>query len=356
MEGRIAKRVLIIGVGGVLGELTARAFTDAGWDVRGAMRQPASPGQVHVDLERLESVAAALREDELVVNTVPHPALLAERFVLEWGGTLINISALPAAAGRSLRAVAGGARGTVLMNAGLAPGVTTLVAADLLHQHPDARELEIVFTLSSTTPRGPASADFIHRGLTAVARHRTRLVPLPAPFGPRHCLGFGEGESGWMGGVAEGRVVRLYICICEPEPHARMLELNSAGAMTTLPRSLIHSRELPDGGAASSEPVAHWVAANRGERRLGAKTVECRGDFLHAARSTVVFADALRAHARPGGCFDPEEVFTLGSLESKLGAAGITIVPQSGRAAEDYPGPVPTSPAPAGPRLGHPTP
>ena len=80
-----------------------------------------------------------LREDELVVNTVPHPALLAERFVLEWGGTLINISALPAAAGRSLRAVAGGARGTVLMNAGLAPGVTTLVAADLLHRHPDAR-------------------------------------------------------------------------------------------------------------------------------------------------------------------------------------------------------------------------
>ncbi len=354
MEGRPAKRVLIIGVRGVLGELTARAFTDAGWDVRGASRQP-GPGQVRVDLDRLESVAAVLREDELVVNTVPHPALLAERFVLEWGGTLINISALPAAAGRSLRAVAGGARGTVLMNAGLAPGVTTLVAADLLQRHPDARELEIAFTLSSTTPRGPASADFIHRGLTAVSRHRTRLIPLPAPFGPRRCLGFGEGEAGWLGGVAEGRVVRLYICVCEPEPHERMLELNSAGTMTTLPRSLIHSRELLDGGAASSEPVAHWVAANRGERRLAARTVECRGDFLHAARSTVVFAEALRAQRRRGGCFDPEEVCTLSGLESKLRAAGIRIVPQTGRAGDQHAEPVITSLAPSRPPLEHPT-
>lgn len=354
MEGRPAKRVLIIGVRGVLGVLTARAFTDAGWDVRGASRQP-SPGQVEVDLDRLESVAATVREDELVVNTVPHPALLAERFVLEWGGTLINISALPAAAGRSLRAVAGGARGTVLMNAGLGPGVTTLVAADLLHRHPDARELEIVFTLSSTTPRGPASADFIHRGLTAVARHRTRVVPLPAPFGQRRCLGFGEGEAGWLGGVAEGRVVRLYICLCEPGPHERMLERNSAGAMTTLPRSLIHSRGLPDGGAASREPVAHWIAANRGERRLGARTVECRGDFLHAARSTVVFAEALRAQGRRGGCFDPEEVCTLKELESKLLAAGIRIVPQTGRAGEQHAEPGITSPAPSRPSLEHPT-
>ena len=74
-------------------------------------------------------------EHELVVNTVPHPDLLAERYVLEHGGALINVSDLPAAAARSLRAVGGGARGTVVMNAGLAPGVTTIVAADLLRLH-----------------------------------------------------------------------------------------------------------------------------------------------------------------------------------------------------------------------------
>src|SRR5205085_8260407 len=72
--------------------------------------------------------------------------------------------------GRPIAARGGRRRaGTVLMNAGLAPGVTNIVAAHLLHLYPEAQELEIAFTLSSTAPRGPASADFVRRGLTAVA-------------------------------------------------------------------------------------------------------------------------------------------------------------------------------------------
>jgi hypothetical protein len=311
----------------VFGRLTAAAFEAAGWEVRGGARRP-RPGQIEIDLEQADSIAAAIDEQELVVNTVPHPGLLAERLVLERGGALINVSALPAAAGRALRAVAGGARGTVIMNAGLAPGVTTVVAADLLRVHSDADELEIVFTLSGTSPRGQASADFVHRGLAAVARHRTVLVPLPTPFGERRCVGFAEGDAGWLGGIAEGRVVRVYICLAETSAHQRLLELNCDGTMGDVPGSLIGPRRLPADGAAGDEPVAHWIAATRGDRRLGARTVECRGDFRHAARSTVVMADALRSRAAPGGCFDPEEIWTLTDLESRLRAIGVRIVPQ----------------------------
>jgi hypothetical protein len=241
MEGRLTKRVLVIGAQGVLGGLMVRAFGDAGWAVRSAARRP-RPGQVLMDLDRRDSIEAAAREDELIVNTVPHPDRLAERHVLEHGGTLINVSAAPAAAARSLRAVAGAARGTVVMNAGLAPGVTTIVAAELLRLHPDADRLEIVYTLSSTTPRGPASADFIHRGLTTVGRHRTAVVPLEEPFGERVCVGFDEGDAGWLGGIAEGRIVRQYICLAEPAVHERLLELNAAGRVNELPRSLICPR------------------------------------------------------------------------------------------------------------------
>ena len=325
MEGRPTNRVLVIGAQGVLGAVMVRAFRDAGWAVRSAARRP-GPGQLQLDLDRPESIAAALPGHELVVNTVPHPDLLAERYVLEHGGTLINVSALPTAAGRSLRADAGAATGTVMMNAGLAPGVTTIVAADLLRRHPDADEVEIVYTLSFTARRGPASTDFVHRALTAVARHRTALVPLPEPFGERRCLGFGEGGAGWLGGVAEGRIVRQYACIAEPAVHERLLELNSAGAMNELPKSLVGSRRPPVGGNAGVEPVAHWIAAVRGSRRLGARTVECRGDVLHAARSTVVFADALLTHQPGGGCFDPEEICTLDSVEARLHQDGISIV------------------------------
>lgn len=309
----------------MLGALTVQAFRAAGWTVRRGARRP-GPGEIEIDLDRPASVAAALQPVELVVNTVPHPDLLAERHVLEHGGTLINVSTLPAAAGRALRAVAGGARGTVLMNAGLAPGVTTLVAADSLRHHPDAHELEIVFTLSVTRAYGPASADFIQRGLAALGRHRTAVLPLPTPFGERCCLGFDEGDAGWLGGIAEGRVVRQYICIAEPQVHQRLLDLNRAGAVRELPRSVLGGRRSSGHQSDGAEPVAHWIAALRAGRRLCARTVECQGAAVHAASSTVVFADALLSQALPGGCFDPEEVCTLGSVEATLRAAGITVV------------------------------
>ena len=327
MEARRTNRALVIGAHGVLGALTVRAFAAAGWEVRSGARRP-RPNEVEIDLNRRRSIAAALDEGVLVVNTVPRPELLAERHVLEHGGALINTSDLPASAGRSLRAIAAGARGTVLMNAGLAPGVTAVVAADLLRIHPDADELELVFTVSTTTPRGPASAGFLHRGLTAVPRHRTTRVPLPRPFGERVCLGFGERDAGWLGGVAEGRIVRQYVYISEPAAHERLLALNSAAAMYTIPRSLVGPRDPTVDGGASDEPVAHWIAALRAGRRLSARTIECRGDFLHAARSTVVFGAALLTQERRGGCFDPEEICTLGDVEADLRAAGVTVVPQ----------------------------
>ena len=325
MEVAGTNRALVIGAQGVLGAVMVRAFEAAGWMVRSGARRPRS-GQVEVDLDRRDSIAAAVDEDELVVNTVPHPDLLVERYVLEHGGALINVSDLPAAAARSLRAVAGGARGTVVMNAGLAPGVTTIVAADLLRMHPAASELEIVFTLSLSVGRGPASAEFVHRGLTAVPRHRTALVRLPRPFGERHCLGFGEGDAGWLGGIAEGRIVRQYVCIAEPALHERLLRLNGAGAMASMPRSLIKSRKQHADRTTANEAIAHWVAAIRAGRRLGARTVECAGGSLSAARSTVVFADALRTEPPPSGCFNPEEIWTLDGLEGMLRAAGISVV------------------------------
>jgi NAD(P)-dependent dehydrogenase (short-subunit alcohol dehydrogenase family) len=329
MEARGTNRAFVIGASGVFGTMIVRAFTDAGWEVRCGARRPAA-GQVEIDLNDADSVASALREEELVVNTVPDSELLAERHVLEHGGTLINVSSLPTAASRWLRAVAGRARGMVVMNAGLAPGVTTLVAADLLRVHPEADQLEIVFTVSAAAPRGPASADFLRRGLTVMDRHRTAIVPLPLPFGERRCLGFGENDAGWLGGIAEGRVVRQYLCIAEPDVHDQLLELNRIGAMEEVPRSLTVVRRRSRDASTSDEPVAHWVAAIHAGRRLCARTVQCRGDFPHAAGCTVAFAEAMLTPERRGGCFDPEEIFTLSGLEARLRAEGISLPTHEG--------------------------
>jgi hypothetical protein len=157
------------------------------------------------------------------------------------------------------------------------------------------------------------------------------VVPLPIPFGERRCVGFGERDAGWLGGIAEGRVVRQYICISELAVHDELLELNRTGAMNQVPRSLTASQKRPGDGSASEEPVAHWIAAIRAGRRLRARTVECRGDFLHAARCTVAFADAMLAREQPGGCFDPEELCTLSGLEARLRSEGISIFTHDGR-------------------------
>jgi len=321
----LAKRVLVIGARGELGTLTTRAFEGAGWEVRPGSRRPRS-GEVRVDVDQAESAAAIADGDELVVNTVPHRGLLVERAVLERGGVAINVSGLPAAAGRALRAAAGGARGTVLMNAGLVPGVSNLVAAELLRAHPHADELEIVLTLSAAARRGPAAVQLIRRGLTTVSRHRTVSVSLPEPFGERECVGFAETDAGWLGGIAEGRLIRVYICLAEPEAHALLLTQNRSGRVSRLPKSPIGWRRPVSGARPDDEPVAHWVAAKFRGRVIEARTLECHGHYLHAAHATVVFAEALLARPQPAGCLDPEELLTLSDLEAPLLAAGIAIV------------------------------
>jgi hypothetical protein len=47
-----------------------------------------------------------------------------------------------------------------VLHAGLAPGVTPLVAAELLARHPEAETLEVALTLSAQTTSGRAGAEF----------------------------------------------------------------------------------------------------------------------------------------------------------------------------------------------------
>lgn len=163
---------LVIGAQGALGTLLVAEFEGRGWSTRRASRRPGSaPDLVPVDLAQPDTVRTAMRGVDVVVNTVPDVALVAERAVLEAGGTLLNVSALPAAAGIELRNDATSPRGMVVMNAGIAPGLTSVVAGDLVDRYPDADEVEIVFTVSTKGTSGPAGA--ASRTATSPASHDT---------------------------------------------------------------------------------------------------------------------------------------------------------------------------------------
>jgi hypothetical protein len=325
-----AGRVLVLGGQGVLGTAIAGAFGAAGWTSIRAGRRP-DPGADFrlVDLDEPDTLERAVDGIDLIVSTVPDERLVAERMVLSRGGVLINVSAMAARAVARLRRVAGEPRGTVLMNAGIAPGLTNLLAADLLARHPEADEVELVFTVSAKSAVGPAGSRFAHRALTTESRHQTTVVPLPEPFGRRRCVGFAEADNGWLGAVADGRAVSPYLCISEHRVHSALLAFNSAGIIARLPRSAFASATGSAAGAAGAEPVAHWVAVRRRGACLAARTLRCRGDYRSAAAGTVLFGRSLAAGLRsggPAGVLVPEETFTIGELRSALAESDIVVV------------------------------
>jgi hypothetical protein len=121
------------------------------------------------------------------------------------------------------------------MNAGIAPGVTNLLAAELLEENPDADEVELVFTVTTQGTGGAAAAAFAHRGFTGRGHHRVMQVTLPEPFGSRRVLGFAEPDGGWLGPTADGLTVSPYICLAERSVGAIMRTLNAVRLISKLP-------------------------------------------------------------------------------------------------------------------------
>jgi hypothetical protein len=254
--------------------------------------------------------------------------LVAEQSIIDRGGLILNTAAPPTTWTQRLQRSRTSPAGTVVLGAGIAPGLTNLIAADLLAAHPDADEIEFVFTLSAAATVGRAGHEFVHRNLTRRARHDTLAVPLPPPFGTRQCLSFAESERGWIGEKAGPRRVRSYACFAEVEVHDALLARNRLGTLGELDQAAFVRDGLARRPDVSSEPVAHWVSVQRAGARLGAKTVRCAGDYRGAAHATVALAQALQdARARaplPTGVFAPEDVVTLGELAPYLTSAGIS--------------------------------
>jgi NAD(P)-dependent dehydrogenase (short-subunit alcohol dehydrogenase family) len=322
-----SRAVLVIGARGVLGMALLRAFEDAGWRVvQGTRRGDGGRAARIVDLDRPETVATAIAGIDLVVDAVPHAGLVPERAVLREGGILIDVSARPAAADESLRQENDGAGGTVVLNAGRTPGLSNLVVADLLAAHPEADEIEIVFSFSASGISGRAGGEFVHGHLTSDRQHRTAVIPFPAPVGPTRCLGFAESEDGWLGGLADHRVVATYARFSPAVLHRFLLGANAVRLMKVLPLAAFVPHRKDPGGELSTEPVTEWIAVRRNGRHLAARTITGAGNYRVTAAATLVLAEALtRRDPVPPGCFEPQELFRLAELEADLRQAGLVV-------------------------------
>jgi hypothetical protein len=228
-----------------------------------------------------------------------------------------------------LRAETANARGTVVLNAGRTPGVSNLLAADLLAAHPDADAVEIVFSFTAGGASGRAAGENLHHLLTSVRRHSTAVIPFPTPFGPTRCLRFAESEDGWLGDLAGGRSVATYARFSPKALHRAVLGVNALGLMRALPLAAFVPRRGNGPTELTTEPLTEWVAVRRQRAHLAAGTITGTGNYRVTAAATLVLAEALLDPARRGrlgpGCFEPQEVFSLPELEADLRQRGVAV-------------------------------
>jgi len=327
MNGR--RRACVVGGQGALGRVAVDALRSAGWSVHPAGRRPDARDDYRlIDLHQPGTLGLALEDVDLVLSTVPDPGFVAERWVLEHGGLLVNCSHAPGAAAADLTAEIGdGCKGTVLLNGGLVPGVANLIAADLLRRHPAADTLEVAFTVLREGTAGRGGGQFVHSGLTARSRHQMIELPMPAPFGELWCIEIHESEDCGFAAVAEGRRVRNYLGFGDRPVSWALQTANALGLMRLLP-SVAFTAGSGGSGSPSQEPTAIWIGVREEQKLLGASTAECKGDYRVTALAARLFGEALLANPRPG-CFNPEDLFDLGDLVSPLNEMGVRIAQSS---------------------------
>lgn len=333
--------ILVLGAQGLLGRFTARRLQAAGHRVLRAGRRPEAADDFRlVDLDDIATLRAALQGVDLVVSSVEDPDTRAEREILRGGGMLLSQATLPAAAQRRLRAEAGqGARGTVLLNAGLT-GVMGLAVKDLLARHAEADTVEIGFVGSVLASIGATGGKTAHAWFSSAPRLRRVVRQFSAPRGHWPCFDMSHYDFLWLSdALTGGRRVRMYIGLAERAAGALLAVLGRLGWLRALPQAafvgLASLRPAP--AALSTEPVRVRAAVHRGARLLAACGIEAEGDYNGTSIATALFAQALLERAAKaghggeggegGGVANVEDRFSLRELAPALARHRIVVRP-----------------------------
>lgn len=328
MTGTDRPRILVIG-SGVLGTFVARRIRTWADVVVASRSQPRDAG-AHVQIELTDpvSVAGVLGGFDLVVNCVRSPELLPERWILESGGTLLNLANLSAEESASLRADGRSPRGTVVLNAGLTPGVNSLLAADLLARYPQADEVRLVMSFSYSESGGPqAVGGLAYRLLARGVRHRTGVFHLAEPYGSRRCLEVGDAADGLLGRTADGRTGKVYFFFVESWFQRSLLALNSMGLLRLVPRWMfVAGLKVPD--ELTREKKADLVEVTLDGQVLAGYRCTGIGDYRLTVAAADVFAEALLERTPlSSGVRSLEDVVTFAGVRSRLEEVGFRFEP-----------------------------
>jgi hypothetical protein len=326
-------KVLVIGAQGALGRRCVPRLRRAGFEViRGGRREDAADFRL-VDLDDPESVPAACADADLIISMVYDTRRTVERMVLSEGGAMFSLVVAPEERA-GLRALGKGAKGLVVTDIGLGPGVSSLVFKALVDRFPETDELENIGTFSMREPAGRGTAEeFSYPAFTSAPRHETLQVDLPAPYGRGRAISLVDPEVGiaLVGGLGERFPVSTYVYIVEAPERVGLLALNRIGLLSRLPLAAFTFGATRKAGSTVLKPQHHIHAVLKDGKRLGACLVSGNGNFEMTAAATGVCAEALIDRQRAGdlssGVRAVEEVFDLAEVRPGFEAQGIQISP-----------------------------
>ena len=322
--------VLVVGAQGCLGTIVVNELSQRGWNVLRGGRHPDSSDDYRlIDLDEPSMWSPALVDVDIVISTVPHPEMPLERHILESGGLLLNPATIPRSYLLNLAKSASSMRGTVKPQAGLTPGLGTLLAAELLKSHPQASEIVIGMTFSALGTGGEEGARWTFGHFAEGARSKRRMVSLPPPMNIRSCGTKNLVNEGWLADDRWPSVQRLEFCMAEKPVD---LMFRGIARMHLLPLfAQVYASTLGKRRhVATDEQIFHWVSVREPNGIEQGRLINAKGDYRSTAIAVAIFAELLWPHAArlelPPGLVRIQDVLTLNDVKDTFEAHGISVL------------------------------
>ena len=314
---------VVVGGTGVLGSLVVAALRRDGWRVTAASRHPRSREVRAIDPREPDKITACLADADIVVSTNPGPDLSVERAIVAEGGLCISPATVDAQALAAVEGVAA-PKGTLVPHAGLTPGFSNLVVADLLGEPGVPARLRVGLTLSARGASGPGGRRWMHRlfsnaSTASVVRHLAEL-------GDRRCLTTPPALEGWHPELGNAVDQRLEFCMAEQPLNLLLTGLKRARLWPLLPDRIAIRPANAGAVDATKETVIQWVSVRDAARSASTLAV-VRGDYRTTAEAVVAYCTRLLPRWQRGelapGVLPLQQVLARGDLEAALTRAGM---------------------------------
>jgi hypothetical protein len=323
---------LIVGGTGALGSMIARELRQNGWHVTIASRRELTSDIRVLDVLRPDDLADKLADADIVVSANPGPDTTIERAIVAFGGLCISPATLSAESVANVARVAD-PKGTFIPHAGLTPGYSNLVVADLLKRLPGSTRVAVGLTFSASGASGLGGRRWV-RSLFARARAADSLVYNFPLLGKRRCLFTALHEEGWHPELPPTIEQVLEFCMSEWPVNMLLANLKRLRLLSLVPEAIFTRRRRNPSFVPTRETVLQWARIQISNDFRESALWAIQGDYRTTAIMTAAFCDILLPLKRDGklsaGVVRLQNLISRFDVDPMLSKAGAHIVSDTG--------------------------